>query len=69
MKSSGSDKLANFERDLPTNAEDVRALRLARECRRLSFEHYLAFLSRMPSLSRDALRARKGHAGDKPFDI
>ncbi len=69
MKSANSNKLVNLEQDLPTSREDILALRLARECRRLSFEDYLAFLASFPPVSMDELRARKGPAGDKSFEI
>jgi hypothetical protein len=37
----------DLEKDLPTTPEDVAALRRIRDGRRMSFEEYLQFLSRL----------------------
>ncbi len=57
-----------LERDLPTTAEDVAALRQIRESRRISFADYLRFLSRL-RLPAGATRRRKTHAGQEPFEL
>lgn len=69
MKSAKSYKLLDLEQDLPTSREDVLALRRARGGRRLSFAGYLEFLANFAPLSLPALRARKGPAGIKPFEL
>jgi len=56
----------DLERDLPTTAEDVAALRRIREVRRMSFADYLRFLSRLEPPSRSP---RKTHAGHAPFEL
>ena len=58
----------DLERDLPTTAEDVAALRRIRESRRISFADYLRFLSRLQLPSR-ATRPRKTHEGQEPFEL
>jgi hypothetical protein len=57
----------DLERDLPTTAEDVAALRRIRESRRISFAEYLRFLSRL-ELPGSAHR-RKTHEGQEPFEL
>jgi hypothetical protein len=57
----------DFERDLPTTAEDVAALRRIRESRRLSFADYLLFLSRLDMP--DSGRQRKTFEGQEPFEL
>jgi hypothetical protein len=55
----------DLERDLPTTAEDVEALR------RLRFppvEDYFAALARLPQPSYEELLARKGPRGE-PFEL
>ena len=69
MKSGKSYKLLDLQRDLPTNPEDVIALRRAREAGTLSFEEYLEFLAKFPPLSIPELRSRKGPAGITPFEL
>lgn len=56
----------DFERDVPTTAEDVAALRRIRESRRLSFADYLLFLSR---LEMPDSRPRKTFEGCEPFEL
>ena len=58
----------DLERDLPTTAEDVAALRRIREGRRISFAEYLRFLSRLAMPSGEA-RRRKTHEGQEPFEL
>jgi hypothetical protein len=56
----------DLERDLPTTAEDVAALKRIREGRRISFAEYLRFLSR---LQLPARVPRKTHEGHEPFEL
>ena len=58
----------DLERDLPTTAEDVAALRRIRESRKISFAEYLRFLSRL-RLPTGAARPRKTHEGQEPFEL
>jgi hypothetical protein len=69
MKSAKSYKWLDLEQDLPTSREDILALRRARGVRRLNFAGYLEFLANLAPLSLPALRARKGPAGIKPFEL
>ena len=69
MKSGRSSKPLDPSRDLPTSAADVIALRQARKSDRMSFEAYPKFLASFPAPSLAELRARKGPAGDKPFEL
>jgi len=55
-----------FDRDLPTTAEDVAALRRLRIGPRLSFDEYLDALRALEP--RTALRDRRGPSGP-PFDL
>jgi hypothetical protein len=69
MKSKKSSRLLDLSRDLPTSVADVIALRRARESGRLNLETYLRFLAGCPAPPLNELRARKGPAGDKPFEL
>jgi len=69
MKSASSCKLLDLERDLPTTSEDVLAMRRARESQPLNLAAYLEFLASFPPSPMSALRARKGPAGLKPFEL
>lgn len=57
----------DLERDLPTTAEDVAALKRLRESRRLGFADYLEFLSRLEPLGGKV--RRKIHEGREPFEL
>ena len=69
MKSRKSSRPLNLSRDLPTSAADVSALRQAQQSSRMDLESYLKFLAGFPAPSLDELRARKGPAGSKPFEL
>ena len=58
----------DLERDLPTTAEDVAALRRVRESRRISFAQYLRFLSAL-RLPEGASGGRKTQEGVEPFEL
>ena len=66
--SSKRSELLDLERDLPTTADDVAALRRIRESRRISFADYLRFLSSLQLPSR-ADGPRKTHEGQEPFQL
>jgi hypothetical protein len=65
VSSKGPEPL-ELERDLPTTAEDVAALKRIRESRRLSFAEYLRFLSRLQLPDRGP---RRTHEGQEPFEL
>lgn len=58
----------DLERDVPTTAEDVAALRRIRVSRRLSFSEYLSFVSRL-RMPEGASRERRTHEGCEPFEL
>ncbi len=67
MRSDVPSEPLDLERDLPTSAEDSRALRRAKRARPLDLEAYLRFLAQLPSVDHDRLRSRPGPRGDEPF--
>lgn len=54
--------LLNFDRDVPTTAADVEALRQNRPGA-MTFEQYLRFLDSIPVIATGDLRRRKGPRG------
>ena len=70
MKTSNdSPKALDLERDLPTTAEDVAALKRLRGIPRLDGEGYLRFLASFEPPSHAELRSRKGPWGEEPFSL
>lgn len=70
MSSSERSGMLDLERDLPTTAEDVAALRRAAAVRMVTDgEAYLRFLAQFPRPSPEDLRKKPGPAGDRPFDL
>jgi hypothetical protein len=69
MKSKKSLRLLDLNRDIPTTAADICALRQARRDRIQDLKSCLAFLSCFPELSASALRERNGPAGSKPLEL
>jgi len=69
MRSKKSLRLLDLNRDLPTTANDVSALREARRERIQDLKSYLEFLSCFPQPSKSALSERKGPAGSRPFEL
>jgi hypothetical protein len=69
MKSKKSLRLLDLDRDLPTTAADIFALRQARRDKFNDLRSYLEFLSLFPEPSASALSERKGPAGSKPFEL
>ena len=59
----------DLERGLPTTAEDVGALRRARQLDPLDLAGYLRFLAALPALSDDALKSKRCPTGDQPFQL
>ena len=68
-RSEKSLRLLDLDRDLPTSAADVVALRQARRDRIQDLKAYLEFLSSFPDPSTPELSTRKGPAGSKPFEL
>jgi hypothetical protein len=69
MKSRKSTRLLDLSLDLPTSAADVAALRAVRQRNSMDLEAYLKFLASFPAPSLEELRARRGPAGDRPFEL
>lgn len=69
MRSKKSSRFLDLDRDLPTSAEDVIALRQARKDIICDLKTYLEFLASFPAPSLEELRDRKGPAGEKPFEL
>lgn len=69
MKSKDSIDLLFLERDLPTTADDVRALREHRPRAAADWWNELTMLSEQAGLSVDALRRRPTFAGCEPFKL
>jgi len=60
MKSSDRSEVLDLERDLPTTAEDVEALRQVRLLAPLDLDGYLRFLSQLPPPAVTDLAAKRG---------
>jgi hypothetical protein len=69
MKSKSSSRFLDLDRDLPTSAEDILALRLARSETIQDVTTYFAFLASFPPPTRFELAAKKGPSGLKPFEL
>lgn len=69
MRSNASSDLLDLDRDLPTTAEDVAALRRHRHLPRITLEDYLRFLEAFTPPSLAALRSRKGPSRGQPFQL
>lgn len=67
MRSPATPDWLDLERDLPTTAEDVAALRRLRRHAAMDLESYFRFLGSFPAASVDELAARKGPRGAEPF--
>ena len=69
MRSPDRCRMFDLERDLPTTAEDVAALRRAKLLLPLDLDGYLRFLAQIPPSPASDLRAKSGPRGDRPFDL
>lgn len=67
MRSNARSERLDLERDLPTTAEDVEALRRVKNVQPLDLEAYLQFLAQIPPPTLSQLRAKRGPRGDRPF--
>jgi hypothetical protein len=63
VRSSDSAERLALDRDLPTTAADVAALRRARRGARIELEAYLRFLGHLAAPAAGVLRARRGPTG------
>ncbi len=68
MTSNDSPDTLAFDRDLPTTAEDVVALRRLRAAEPTDLESYIAFLEALDTPALSTLRGRKGPT-DPPLDL
>lgn len=68
MRSDDSPDILRFDRDLPTTAEDVAAMRRLRYGPRLEFPEYLQCLAALDPPPAATLRARRGPSGPA-FDL
>ena len=68
MTSSDSADLLGLDRDLPTTAEDIAALRRLRPGPTLSFDEYLQCLAALDPPSTAGGQTRAGPGGP-PFDL
>jgi hypothetical protein len=69
MRSGDRSRALDLDRDLPTTAEDVAALRRAATLSRLDLGDYLRFLSGLPPAPAAALRSERRQAADPPFEL
>jgi hypothetical protein len=69
MRSNGPSSALDLERDLPTTAEDILALRRARGLAPLDLDGYLRFLAQLPAPTAAQLRAKRGPRSDRPFEL
>ena len=68
MSSKKLSDLLDLQRDLPTTAADVLALKKNRNFAGMDFESYLRFLETFPSPNLSALCTKKGPKGI-PFEL
>jgi hypothetical protein len=69
MKSKEPADLLSLEQDLPTTAEDIRALREHRPRASADWWNELTSLSEQAGPSAEALRRRPTFAGCEPFEL
>jgi hypothetical protein len=67
-RSNEKNEPLDLERDLPTTAEDVRALRRLKHFPQLDSRAYVEFLGSLPPAT-EPLDSRKGPTGDLPFTL
>ena len=67
MRSNARSERLDLSRDLPTTAEDTKALRRAKSIRPLDLEAYLRFLDQIPDPTQSEQREKRGPRADRPF--
>ncbi len=69
MSSAEHTEWLDLERDLPTTAEDVAALRRLRRHAPMDLDAYFRFLQSFPAATVEELARRKGPRGRHPFTL
>jgi hypothetical protein len=69
MSSTEHPEWLDLERDLPTTAEDIAALRLLRRHPTMDLDSYFRFLRSFPAATVEELGRRKGPRGGEPFAL
>jgi hypothetical protein len=69
MRSDEHSRSIDLERDLPTTAEDVAALRRVKEIPPIDLESYLRFLASLPLVSTQDAVSRRRVRPMPPFDL
>ena len=69
MSSTERPEWLDLERDLPTTAEDVAALRLLRRHPTMGLDSYFRFLRSFPAATVEELARRRGPRGSEPFAL
>jgi len=69
MSSAESSAPIDLEAGLRTRPEDVAALRRAARPTVLSLDEYMEFLASVEDPPCEALKARRGPRGDRPFEL
>lgn len=69
MSSAEHPDWLDLERDLPTTAEDVAALRRLRRHAPMDLDAYFRFLRSFPAATVEELAGRKGPRGLEPFAL
>ena len=69
MRSNDRSDALDLDRDLPTTAADVAALRAARPLGRLDLTAYLEFLAHIPDAGGAERRMARREAADAPFEL
>ena len=59
----------DLDRDLPTTADDVLALRRAKSLAPLDLEGYLHFLAQLPAPAIQRPRSKRSTEADEPFEL
>jgi hypothetical protein len=69
MRSGERAERLDLERDLPTTAEDVAALRRLHRQPAMDLDSYFRFLANFPAATLEELAARKGPRGPEHFTL
>jgi hypothetical protein len=69
MRSTEHPEWLDLERDLPTTAEDIAALRSLRRHPPVDLDAYFRFLRSFPAATVEELARRRGPRGAEPFAL